>query len=108
MPTIRSGSRLFGDRGGLLGSGIPGYARHQGYTASRIPTAVGARYFAGLYDSTGDHEVPIAKGNKWDGGKLAYQQKVYNAAKRDHKELGFSSKDMTDLSKMPGVTGPGV
>lgn len=76
------GRRIF--QGRAFGAGVPGYARHQGYTPSEIPTAVGARYFLDEDRSDfndDDVQVPIAMGNKWDGGRPAYQERVYAAMK---------------------------
>lgn len=92
--------RVFVDRGGpLFGAGMPRYARAQGYTPYSEPTKVGARYFilGGEYDEETDQPIPDATGNKWDGGKPAYQQRVYNAAKKVGKDRGLSTKQIDAL-----------
>ena len=98
MAVLRSGDRAFTDRG-AFGFGIPRYTRATGYTASDVPTKVGARYFiaGGDYDPDTDVPVPDAMGNKWDGGKPAYQQRVYNAAKKVGKARGLSTSQIDEL-----------
>ena len=96
MGLIVFGDQAFRDRG-LLGMGIPGYSGAQGYTPHDVPTAVGARYFnnpdQGAYDDETDQQEPIAQGNKWDGGKPVYQQRVY-AAKKKIGAPEFKQKDL--------------
>ncbi len=84
MPVLPFGRRVYGDRG-IFGSGVPGYARQAGYTPSAIPTAVGARYFLdeGRSDFNDDDvQLPIAMGNKWDGGRPAYRERVHAAMEK--------------------------
>ncbi len=99
MGLIVFGDQAFRDRG-RLGVGIPGYSGAQGYTPYDVPTKVAARYFVGEdfsdYDDQ-DVQKPIAQGNKWDGGKEVYRQRVYAAAKKGGKDLGFSNKDIDEL-----------
>jgi len=102
-PNMRSnigGHAGFQDRG-QVGTGVPGYMGMRGYQGFEQPTAIGARYFAPEpdYDETSDQPTPIAAGYVSNGGRPAYRQRVYNAAKKDQKALGFSKKDVTDLSK---------
>lgn len=101
MGSLVVGDRLFTDRG-ILGVGIPNYTRAQGYTPFEIPTAVGARMFNSPdfsdFDDETDQPIPIAKGNKWDGGRPAYQQRVYNAKKKLGKQGGYKQSDL-DASK---------
>ncbi len=98
MGVLVSGDRAFTDRG-LIGVGIPKYTRAQGYVSSSVPTPVGARYFVagGEYDPDTDVAMPDATGNKWDGGKPAYQQRVYNAAKKVGKNRGLTKKQIDEL-----------
>ena len=88
----------FQDRG-LQGSGVPGYTRMRGYSGFDIPTPIGARYFPPepAYSEETDQAIPIAAGYKANGGRPAYRQRVYNAAKKDRKSLGFSRKDVDDI-----------
>ena len=96
MGLIVFGDQAFRDRG-LVGVGIQGYSGAQGYTPSDIPTKVGARYFLSEarsdFDDDTDQPIPIAKGNKWDGGKAVYQQRVYNAMKA-HPDVKQKELDM--------------
>ena len=90
----------FQDLSPASGSGIPRYAQARGFMGGYdTPTKVGARYFAPQpkYDEGTDQPIPIATGNKWDGGGEVYRQRVYAAAKKDRKELGFSREDIDDL-----------
>ena len=101
MGLIVFGDQAFRDRG-KLGVGIQGYSGAQGYTPYDVPTKVGARYFApadySKYDDDTDQMIPIAMGNKWDGGKAVYQERVYKAAKKLGKDgTGWSSKQIEDL-----------
>lgn len=91
-------NRAFTDRG-LLGAGVPSYSRAVGYTPSEVPTAVGARMFfpEPEYSTQMDQPLPAAMGNKWDGGRPVYQQRVYNAAKKVGKDQGLSNTDIQDL-----------
>lgn len=91
-------NRAFSDRG-ILGAGVPGYSRAQGYQPSDVPTAVGARMFFPEpdYDESTDQAVPAAMGNKWDGGRPVYQERVYQAAKKIGKDQGLSKKDIDGL-----------
>ena len=81
---------------------MPGYSRAVGYTPSLIPTAVGARYFFPDpdFDDDTDQAKPAATGNKWDGGKRAYQLRVVAAAKDVGKEQGLKPRDIRDIEKM--------
>ena len=91
-------NRAFTDRG-LLGAGVPSYSRAVGYTPSEVPTAVGARMFfpEPEYDTNLDQPIPAAMGNKWDGGRPVYQQRVYNAAKKEGKEQGLNETQIDGL-----------
>ncbi|MCJ2532030.1 MAG: hypothetical protein LN413_07010 [Candidatus Thermoplasmatota archaeon] len=86
MPvTITHGGvqRIFAGVG--FGRGMARYERAQGYIPSAIPTAVGARYFLGAERSDFDEDdvqLPIAMGNKWDGGRPVYRERVYAAMKK--------------------------
>ncbi len=89
----------FQDLSPAAGSGIARYSQARGYQSGYdTPTKVGARYFAPStkYDEN-DNEIPIATGNKWDGGGEAYRLRVYKAAKKDRRKLGFSRQDIEDL-----------
>lgn len=92
--------RVFVGRG--FGRGMAAYERMAGYHPSSKPTKVGARYFIGgdgpnaEYDDD-DNLVIDAMGNKWDGGKAAYQQRVYNAAKKVGKERGLKTRQIDEL-----------
>jgi len=94
-----SGERAFTDRG-ILGAGVPGYARARGYTPSQVPTKVGARHFFPdpKFDDETDHPIPAAMGNKWDGGKAVYQERVYAAAKKFGRDQGLK-KEQVDAYK---------
>ena len=98
MGLIVFGDQAFRDRG-LLGVGVPGYSGAQGYTPYDAPTKVGARYFfpEAPYDEATDQQIPSAKGNKWDGGKAVYQERVYSAAKKVGKEQGLKPSQIDDL-----------
>ena len=87
-------TRVFVDRG-AVGRGLAGYRRLAGYQPSLVPTKVGARHFfpESDYDAE-DVEVPVAVGNKWDGGKRAYQERVYEAAKKIGKAHGLKTKQI--------------
>lgn len=84
---------------GVRGSGVAGYAQKPGYHGYDTPTKVGARYFAPQpkFDELTDQPIPIATGNKWDGGAEPYRTRVYNAAKKNRQSLGFSQEDIDDL-----------
>ncbi len=71
------------------------YERLPGYHPSEVPTKVGARHFFPEpdYDAQ-DQQVPAATGNKWDGGKAAYQERVYAAAKKIGKNQGLKEKQI--------------
>lgn len=98
MGLIVFGDNAFRDRG-LMGVGIQGYSGAQGYTPYDTPTKVGARYFFPdpEYDEATDQPKPAAMGNKWDGGKAVYRQRVYAAAKKIGKKQGLSNEDIEDL-----------
>lgn len=98
MGVIVVGDRAFTDRG-IIGAGVPGYSRAQGYTPYEVPTQVGARYFFPdpEYDSITDQALPAAMGNKWDGGRSVYQDRVYAAAKKIGKEQGLKGKQIDAL-----------
>lgn len=98
MGLIVFGDQAFRDRG-IFGAGVPGYAGARGYTPFDTPTAVGARYFfpEPKYDEETDQAIPAAKGNKWDGGRPVYQERVYAAAKKIGKEQGLKSKQIDEL-----------
>jgi len=114
-----TGERAFTDRG-ILGAGVPGYARARGYTPSSVPTKVGARHFfpEPNYDDE-DHQVPAAMGNKWDGGKEVYQMRVWKAAQKFGKKQGLKTKEIDNYKppnygSLPGpvkggmdLSGPG-
>jgi len=107
------GDNAFRDRG-LVGVGIQGYAGAQGYTPYDVPTKVGARHFFPEpdYDAE-DHQVPAAMGNKWDGGKLAYQTRVWEAAKQIGKAQGLKTKEIDnykppEYGSVPGAVGGGM
>lgn len=95
MPVLAFGGRAY--QGSLFGSGIPGYARSSGYTPSDIPTAVGARMFFPDPEYDGDDAIPAAMGNKWDGGRPAYQERVYAAAKKIGKDQGLKPAQIDEL-----------
>lgn len=100
-PKLWGGRKNLVFQGADQGRGIPRYASQPGFpTGSEKPIPVGARYFGPKderdYDEN-DEEVPIAVGSKYDGGPVAYQTKVYNAAKKDRVKLGFSRPDVEDL-----------
>ncbi len=86
---------------GLVGQGVPGYMSMRGYQGFAEPTAIGARYFApeSKFDEETDQPLPIAVGYKSNGGRPAYRNRVYNAAKKNRKSLGFTKKDVSDLKK---------
>lgn len=90
-------TRVFVGRG--FGRGMASYERSPGYTASMVPTKVGARYFFPdpEYDATTDEAVPAAMGNKWDGGKAVYRERVYAAAKKVGKEQGLKPAQIAEL-----------
>ncbi len=98
MGLIVFGDNAFRDRG-LMGVGIQGYAGAQGYTPYDVPTKVGARYFFPEpdYDEATDQPVPAAQGNKWDGGKAVYRERVYAAATTVGKDQGLKPKDIEAL-----------
>ncbi len=87
--------RIFAGVG--FGRGMARYERSSGYTPSSIPTAVGARMFFPDPEYDGDDAILAAMGNKWDGGRPAYQERVYAAAKKFGKEQGLKSKDIDEL-----------
>ena len=95
MGLIVFGDTAFRDTG-RIGVGIPGYTGAQGYTPSDVPTAVGARMFfpEPEYDAGTDQPKPVAQGNKWDGGRPIYQQRVYDAAKKVGKDQGLKPKQI--------------
>ncbi len=110
-----SGERAFTDRG-ILGAGVPGYARARGYTPSAVPTKVGARHFFPEPDyNDEDQQIPAAQGNKWDGGKAVYQMRVWEAAKKIGKAQGLKTKEIdnykpSDVLSVGGgmdISGPG-
>ncbi len=97
MPILAiDGGRALTDRG-MIGWGLAGYTRGTGYTPYPVPTKVGARYFLddarSDFDPDTDQAKPIAMGNKWDGGKPAYQLRVYNAMKA-HPDVKQKEVDM--------------
>ncbi len=98
MGLIVFGDQAFRDRG-LLGVGVPGYSGAQGYQPSDVPTKVGARYFFPdpEYDKDTDQPKPAAMGNRWDGGKWIYQERVYAAAQKFGREQGLRRQDIRDL-----------
>ena len=98
MGLIVFGDSAFRDRG-LMGMGVPGYSGAQGYTPYEIPTAVGARMFfpEPEYDDSTDQPKPAAQGNKWDGGRPAYQTRVHAAAKKVGKAQGLKGSQIDDL-----------
>lgn len=98
MGLIVFGDQAFRDRG-IAGVGVPGYSGARGYSPSPYPTKVGARYFFPdpNYDETTDQPIPAAQGNKWDGGKAVYQERVYAAAKKIGKDQGLSPKQIEFL-----------
>lgn len=85
----------FQDRN-LAGMGVPGYMSMRGYQGFEEPTAIGARYYPPQpdFDEETDNAIPIAVGYKANGGREAYRQRVWNAAKKDPKKYGFSKKDL--------------
>ncbi len=100
-------TRIFVDQG-TIGRGLAGYRRLQGYQPSLIPTKVGARYFLGddrsKFDDVTDQALPIAMGNKWDGGKEAYQLRVYNAMKA-HPDVKNKESDLLKPPRFPPIKG---
>ena len=98
MGVLAFADRAFTDRG-FIGAGIPGYTRGTGYTPYEVPTAVGARMFFPEpdFDERTDQPLPAAMGNKWDGDRPAYQERVYEAAKKVGKEQGFDQKQIDSL-----------
>ncbi len=95
MGLIVFGDNAFRDRG-LVGVGIQGYAGAQGYQPYDVPTKVGARHFfpEPKYDESTDQPIAAAMGNKWDGGKAIYQERVYAAAKRIGRSQGLKSEEI--------------
>ncbi len=89
--------------GRAFGRGMATYERLPGYSPSAVPTKAGARWFPPEPDHhpVTDQEVPLAMGNKWDGGKLAYQERLYAAAKKLSKtgrgQVGLTKKDVDEL-----------
>ncbi len=68
----------FQSRTAASGTGIARYSQARGFQGGYdTPTKVGARYFGPEanrdYDESTDQAVPIATGNKWDGGGEAYR-----------------------------------
>ena len=49
------------------------------------------------YDDRTDQPLPVAQGNKWDGGRPAYRTRVWEAAKKVGKDQGFSTKEIDSL-----------
>ena len=98
MGLIVFGDQAFRDRG-IFGAGIAGYAGAQGYQPSAVPTKVGARYFFPdpEFDKATDQPVPAAMGNKWDGGKAVYRERVYSAAKKVGKAQGLKTNEIEAL-----------
>lgn len=98
-PKLWQGRRNLVFQGTGLGRGVPRYARAPGFpTGSEKPIAVGARMY--LPDPDYDEEdvrVPDAVGSKYEGGKPAYQQEVYNAAKKVGKERGMKTSEIDAL-----------
>ncbi len=82
----------------MSGAGIPRYSNAK-FTGYDLPTKVGARYFPPEpdYDPNTDQPVPMAMGNRYDGGQAAYQERVYDAAEKDGKKLGLSRSDIRAL-----------
>ncbi len=102
-PNMRSnigGHAGFQDRG-QVGTGVPGYMSMRGYQGFEEPTAIGARYFPPEpdFDEESDQPTPIAAGYVSNGGRPAYRQRVYNAAKKRKKALGFDTESLEGLSK---------
>ncbi len=90
----------FQSRTSQSGTGIARYSQARGFQGGYdTPTKVGARYFPPQpeFNDVTDQPLPIATGNKWDGGGEAYRERVYNAAKKDRKKLGFTRSDISDL-----------
>ncbi len=88
----------FQDRS-LAGQGIPGYTSMRGYSGFAEPTAIGARYFPPEpdYDDGTDKPKPIAVGYVSNGGREAYRERVWKAARKNRQALGFSKKDIDDI-----------
>lgn len=84
---------------GIHGSGIAGYTGRTGYQGYDVPTKVGARYFFPdpEHDDVTDQPIPVAVGNKWDGGAPVYQERVYKAAKKVGKEQGLKPSQIEAL-----------
>lgn len=90
------------DDGRAHGSGVPRWMNARRYPAYRQPvkpTAVGARYFPPEpdHDPLTDQPMPIAIGSKYDGGRVAYREAVYKAAKAGGEKLGFTKKAIEGL-----------
>lgn len=101
-----AGHAGFQDRG-LRGMGIPGYTDMRGYAGFDFPMPIGARYFPPEpdYDNDTDNPLPIAAGYQMNGGREAYRQRVYNAAKADYKTMGFKKSEV-DKELGPDAYGP--
>ncbi len=102
------GQPLAFDDGGSHGSGVPRYysgrGAFAGFASGTEPKPVGARYFPPEPERIDDKPVPFVYGSIWEGGREAYQQKVYNAAKTGRQKFGFSKKDI--LALKPGADPP--
>lgn len=93
-----NGHAGFQDRTRSL-QGVPGYSHRRGYGAFDVPTPIGARYFPPEkdWDEETDQPTPLAVGYKANGGRPAYRQRVFNAAKKNRKKYGFSRDDIDQL-----------
>lgn len=82
--------------GHAFGRGMATYERAAGYFPSEVPVKVGARHFFPdpEYDETTDQPKPVAMGHKWNGGKAAYQERVYKAAQKVGREQGLKGKEI--------------
>ena len=111
LPPSASKNLFYGHMGfqdrGLVGEGIPGYTRKPAYEGFDTPEPIGARYFPpeGKWDEETDVQLPIAAGYVSNGGRPAYRQRVFNAAKKDPKAIGMKMKDVDDILG-PDAYGP--
>ena len=106
-----NGHAGFQDRG-LAGMGVPGYTkrgRNYSMLGTTVPTPMGARYFPPEpeYDEATDNPLPIAAGYKWNGGRPAYRERVFNAAKGHAKDLGWKNEKEVEKLLGPSAYMPG-
>ena len=80
-------------------AGIPRWSQYRAYGMPTKPMATGARYFPPEpdYDAVTDVAIPLAKGDIYSGGRKAYQEAVYKAAKSRWHHLGMKKEDVDVL-----------